>query len=142
MSTLYKDEVLHSQVLRLIGAAGHQGLTVAEVRDLLPQHHHGTLSGVLSILHQDMVIARLADKRNGCKIYVHPGFLDGRSAEQQGRGGASKAEIEHALSLVGLLEYWLQVDSGGSRFGTDRTKAERNHPLFFRELKSLWEERP
>ena len=140
-SQLYKDEVLHNQVLRLVDAAGHTGVTIAELRDALPAHHHGTLSGVLSLLHRDMRIARLVDKRNGCKIYVEPDFLDGRSAEAQGRG-VSKEEALFGQSLVGFLEYWMQVDTEGARFVTDKTKAERNQKMFFNQLKRMWEDRP
>ena len=142
MSRLIHDEAIHRKVFALIDNAGHAGLTIAELRSMVPAHHHGTLSGVLSILHQEMKIARLGEKREGCKVYVEPDFLDGRSAEAQGRGGPSKPEIEHAMSVVGMLEYWLQVDSDGSKFGTDKTKAERNQRLFFKELKVLFEQRP
>lgn len=140
-SNLYKNPVLQKTILRLIDDSGHQGLTVAELRDLIPDHHHGTLSGVLSVLHANLEIARLSEKRAGCKVYVHPDFLDGRSAEAQG-SGVSKAEVQFGQSVVGFLEYWMQVDSDGARFGTDRTKAERNHRLFLQELRGLWEQRP
>jgi hypothetical protein len=141
VSNLYKDPVVQKEVLRLVDAAGHEGRTIAEIRDLIPAKHHGTLSGVLSVLHRDLRLARLSEKRNGCKVYVHPDFLAGRDAEAQGRGGATKEEIDFALSVVGALEYWLQVDSAGARFATDKTKAERNQPLFFREIKGLWAQR-
>ncbi len=136
-STLYKDPVLQKHVTRLIDDAAHYGRTVAEIRDLLPAHHHGTLSGVLSVLHRDMVIARLTEKRGGCKIYVHPDYLDGRAAEQQGREGYSKQEVEEAMAIREFLEYYLQVDTAGSVYGTDKTKAERNQKLFFQQLKAL-----
>lgn len=142
MSNLYRDQTLQKHVLRLIDAATHRGLTVAEIREAIPANHHGTLSGVLSVLHADMKIARLAEKREGCKIYVHPDYLDGRAAEAQGRGGMSKAEVTFFESLDGFLEYYLQVDVDGSRFGTDKTKAERNQRLFFQQLKALYAERP
>lgn len=137
---LYEDAALQKRVVALIDRTGHTGLTIAELRERLSEHHHGTLSGVLSILHRDNQIARLAEKREGCKIYVHPDFLDGRSAEAQGRG-VSKEEVAYGQSLVGFLEYWMQVDTDGSRFGTDKTKAERNQRLFFTELKSMWGDR-
>lgn len=142
MSNLYKDPVLQKHILSLIDNTAHRGLTIAEIRSLVPQRHHGTLSGVLSVLHRDMVIARLSEKRGGCKVYVHPDYLDGRSAEAQGRGGHSKEEVDFATSVVGLLEYWLQVDSAGAKFATHKTKAERNQNLFFRELKAQWDQRP
>lgn len=36
--------------------------------------HHGTASGVLSVLHQSGAIVRALKARNGCKIYVHQDF--------------------------------------------------------------------
>jgi hypothetical protein len=38
--------------------------------------HHGTASGVLSVLHQSGAIVRLYSARNRCKIYVHQDFKD------------------------------------------------------------------
>lgn len=38
--------------------------------------HHGTASGVLSVLHQSNAIVRLYSARNRCKIYVHQNFKD------------------------------------------------------------------
>jgi DNA-binding MarR family transcriptional regulator len=38
--------------------------------------HHGTASGVLSVLHQSGAIVRLHKARNRCKIYVHQNFKD------------------------------------------------------------------
>lgn len=137
MSRLIYDKAIAQKVLALVDAEAFDGLTIAELREKFPAHHHGTLSGVLSILHRDNALARLSDKRGGCKVYVHPDYLDGRSAEAQGRGGPAKEEVEHALSVVGLLEYWLQVDTAGARFTTDKTKAERNPRLFFKELKQI-----
>jgi hypothetical protein len=140
----YRDENLQKQVLRFIDAAGHKGLTVAELRQVIPddQAHHGWISGALSLLHGDLKIARLTEKREGCKVYVHPDFLDSRQAEAQGRNGPTKDELAFLRSMEGVLEYWLQVDSQGARFGTDLTKAERNKALFIREIKGIWEGRP
>lgn len=140
-SGLYHNPSLQKHILGLIDASAHFGRTVAELRDLVPENHHGTISGVLSVMHRDMRIARLAERRNGCKIYVHPDFLDGRAAEAQGRDGYTKQEIEEAMAIRDFLDYWLQVDSDGSRFTTDRTKAERNQRLFFQQLKSLHADR-
>lgn len=142
MSRLIYDQALTKKVLALVDREAHRGLTIAELRDKVDAHHHGTLSGILSLLHRDLEIVRLSEKRDGCKVYVHPDFIDGRSAEIQGRGGPSKAEIEHAMSVVGMLEYWLQVDEDGARFKTDKTKAERNPRLFFKELRAIFEQRP
>lgn len=155
MSSLYSswrkpDSPLQKRLLSLIDAAGHQGLTVHEAYNHFdttnvnsPQFaHHGWISGALSVLHGDLRIARLSEKREGCKVYVHPDFLDNRRAEAQGSGRPSKEEVEWLRSLDSFLEYWMQVDTEGSRFGTDRTKAQRNQRLFFSEISGIWEQRP
>jgi hypothetical protein len=41
--------------------------------------HHGQASAALSVLHRENVIARLADKRSKCSIYVLPEFVNGRA---------------------------------------------------------------
>ena len=38
--------------------------------------HHGTASGILSVLHQSGAIVRTIKRRNGCKVYVHQDYKD------------------------------------------------------------------
>lgn len=64
--------------------AEEEGLTWQELGDAM-DWHHGTSSGCLSVLHKDGRIARLSDRRNRCKIYVHPDFVAGRAVEPHGR---------------------------------------------------------
>ena len=58
------------------------GVTWRELAEML-QLHHGTISGALSVLHKTGYISRLKDKRHGCKIYVLPNFVNGRTVEYQ-----------------------------------------------------------
>jgi predicted nucleic acid-binding Zn ribbon protein len=58
------------------------GVTWRELAEML-QLHHGTVSGALSVLHKTGYISRLKEKRNGCKIYVLPNFVNGRTVEYQ-----------------------------------------------------------
>jgi hypothetical protein len=67
-------------MLKVVAAHYERGITVAEARDIFPGHH-GTLSGVLSNLHAKGSLARLKNKRGGCKVYVLPGFVMGRETE-------------------------------------------------------------
>jgi len=67
----------------LLQQAGTNGLTWKELSSQT-QMHHGTASGTLSVMHKDQRIIRLTDKRNRCKIYVHPDFVIGRETETQG----------------------------------------------------------
>jgi len=75
---------LAPQVRALIATRGIQGMTVAELRDIATDHHHGTLSGSLSNLHRDGELALLNDKRNRCRIYVLPEFVNGRDVRPHG----------------------------------------------------------
>lgn len=84
-----KTATTQTKILTLLSEAGGRGATVAEVREALADEgHHGTISGALSNLHRDGVIARLADKRDRCKIYVAPPFVYNRRTEEQGWRGS------------------------------------------------------
>jgi DNA-binding MarR family transcriptional regulator len=43
--------------------------------------HHGSISGVLSVLHREGVLCRLKDRRNRCQIYVLPQFVGDSTIE-------------------------------------------------------------
>lgn len=136
MGDHYRDPALQGRILNLIDGATYRGLNVAELRERLPQHH-GHISGALSLLHRDMKIARLTEKREGCKVYVHPDFLDGRKAEPQGYGTLSKQEIEDLVALRDFVDYWLEEDVTGSRFVTTLSRMEQHKKMFFSRLKEL-----
>jgi hypothetical protein len=80
---------LQAWLLDTLAESGPYGHTIAELRPMAvevnPAWHHGDVSGCLSTLHKALVIARLADRRGRCKIYVMPEFVEGRSTERQGR---------------------------------------------------------
>ena len=142
--TSYRDERLQAKILRLVDMRQWGGMTVHELRQAIPEHeaHHGWISGALSELHRTNRLARLSDKRAGCKIYVTPDFIDSRPCEAQGHTGLSKEEILFFEDLDTFMNYWMRIDTDGARITTDRTKAERNHRLFFTELRKMWEDRP
>lgn len=71
-------------VLELLSWQGSLGVTWREVADRLDLHH-GSASGVLSVLHKEGVIARLAEARDRCKVYVLPSYVEGRATEPHGR---------------------------------------------------------
>lgn len=64
--------------------AGEDGLTWKELGEAMGWHH-GTASGCLSVLHMAGRIERLSEKRDRCKVYVHPDFVAGRETEAHGR---------------------------------------------------------
>lgn len=79
-----KTALRQAQTLAALHGAESSGLTWIELQQILPLHH-GTLSGVLSVLHKEEVICRLSEKRGRCKVYVLPQFVGGRLTEKQGR---------------------------------------------------------
>jgi len=73
---------LERKVITWLELQKGRGVIWRELSDML-ELHHGTVSGVLSILHKTGYISRLKDKRNGCKIYVLPNYVNGRAVEYQ-----------------------------------------------------------
>ncbi len=73
-----------SAALFALYQAGESGLTWKELGDAMGWHH-GTASGVLSVMHKDGRIARLKESRSRCKVYVHGDFVAGREVEPHGR---------------------------------------------------------
>jgi hypothetical protein len=71
-------------VLAYLAGCGPYGATWPEVAAVLGTHH-GTASGALSVLHKESRIARLAERRGRCKIYVRPEYVNGRETEPHGR---------------------------------------------------------
>ena len=63
------------KALALLKDARANGLTWKELSDHTGMHH-GTASGVLSVLHQAGAILRSIRVRNGCKIYYSIEYTD------------------------------------------------------------------
>jgi len=66
--------------LTMIAEAEDFGVTWQELSERF-KVHHGTASGVLSVLHLAGKIERLTATRNGCKIYVSPDWVFFRPTE-------------------------------------------------------------
>ena len=64
-----------ARALSYLKLAGVQGMTWKELAEGTGWHH-GTASGVLSVLHQSGAIVRAIKARNRCKIYVHQNYKD------------------------------------------------------------------
>lgn len=69
--------------LRALNDAGWDGLTWRELAAII-NAHHGTASGVLSVLHKEGLINRLTERRDRCKVYVLPSHTHWRSTEPHG----------------------------------------------------------
>lgn len=63
---------------------GSYGATWSDIAAAL-NVHHGSASGVLSVLHKAGKIMRLRQTRDRCKIYVLPDYVNGRDTEPHGR---------------------------------------------------------
>ena len=79
-----KTALRQAQALNLLSQREMMGLTWKEF-SAITGLHHGTSSGVLSVLHKTGRIARLKETRNGCKVYVDVFCVQGRVIEKQGR---------------------------------------------------------
>lgn len=138
----YRNEALQQRILHMLDAVGHDGLTSAEIEenfDPVTEAHHGDVSGALSMLHAGLRIARLTEKRKGCKVYVERDFLDNRPCEAQGYGDRlTKDEAARLIDQRGFMDYWFTVDTAGARFATDRTRAERYSKEFFRAARRMF----
>ena len=70
-----------SETLRLLRTAGSTGMTWHDLATALDVHH-GSASGLLSVLHRAGLVSRLSASRNRSKIYVLPIFVEGRTTEE------------------------------------------------------------
>lgn len=138
----YRNTDLQQRIQRIVDRSTFRGMTVHEVAahfDPETEAHHGDISGALAELHKNLVLARLSEKREGCKIYVHRDFLDSRPCEAQGRPEhLSKDEIAHLVEVRDFMDYWFTVDQDGARFTTDKTRAERYSKQFFARARRLF----
>jgi len=70
-----REENNQQRALSYLKIAGTSGMTWKELATGTGWHH-GTASGVLSVLHLSGAIVRTYTTRNRCKVYVHQNFKD------------------------------------------------------------------
>jgi hypothetical protein len=77
IDNIHSGRELNNQqlALLLLKKAGANGLTWKEMATATGWHH-GTASGVLSVLHKSDAIVRTIKIRNRCKVYVHQNYKD------------------------------------------------------------------
>lgn len=80
MDSSGKTSHLQRTAMLMITDSEDNGVTWKELADRL-HVHHGTASGVLSVLHLAGKIERLSATRNRCKIYVSPDWVFFRPTE-------------------------------------------------------------
>lgn len=66
-----------SLTLRIVNGTKTYGITWKELSEETGWHH-GQASGVLSVLHKEGLIERLAERRNKCAIYIGLNSVNGR----------------------------------------------------------------
>lgn len=76
--------LMQRKILELLQKQKDYGVTWDEAGHYF-NLHHGTVSGALSVLHKRGYISRLKQRRNRCKIYVLPNYVQGREVEYQGK---------------------------------------------------------
>ena len=82
--------------LLMILLSGIDGITWKELSELTGWHH-GTSSGVLSVLHKAERICRLTERRDRCRVYVYTDYLNGREHDMQGRKPKECPNCGHSL---------------------------------------------
>jgi len=77
VDNIHSGRELNNQelALHMLKRAGTVGLTWKDIATTTGWHH-GTASGVLSVLHMSGAIVRTYAVRNKCKVYVHQNFKD------------------------------------------------------------------
>ena len=60
----------------------YDGITWSELTERTGWHH-GSSSGVLSVLHKEGLIVRLKERRDTCAVYVAPVFTNGREISER-----------------------------------------------------------
>jgi hypothetical protein len=69
------------RLLIMLNATRERGMTWRDVA-AVTETNHGSASGLLSRLHKAGLIARLAEEREGSKVYVAPHWVLGRETEK------------------------------------------------------------
>jgi hypothetical protein len=75
LDNIHSGRELNNQQLALsiLKSRGTEGATWKEIATETGWHH-GTCSGILSVLHQSGAIVRTFTVRNRCKVYVHQNY--------------------------------------------------------------------
>lgn len=133
------DIPLDVLALRGLAFAADRGLTVKECRDLI-EDHHGSMSGTLSNLHYEERAALLAERRDGCHVYVLPQYVDGReTVEHRGLTTTKedRARVRRVMAVV--EEYMVPLDVTATGIST-QSKGERWPQLFANKVRRAWGE--
>lgn len=114
-----KARARQDRALRELAAAGDRGLTWRELDEVTGWHHHGTTSGVLSVLHRANRIARLTLRRQRCRVYVDLQHVDGRETDEAGRTAANRDAYDqgHRDGLLPAADAYAEGYRDGAAHG-------------------------
>lgn len=99
--------VLH--MMYLFGPSGVTWVDVAEQQSI----HHGSASGLLSVLHKERRIERLTLKRNGSSVYVLPEYVEGReTSPHKSHLAPARPSTEFFIQTLEDIRY--DLESGNS----------------------------
>jgi len=119
---------VQQKVLIAVDAGNTRGVTIKELRRLYPEHHHGSLSGALTNLHRDDVIARLEDQRDKCKIYVMPWYVGERVTEKPGHNKGLARILDSLDALAEVHKAKMVVNRRNGTSGWACTECNQKHP--------------
>lgn len=86
------------RLLIMLNATQERGMTWRDVA-AVTETSHGSASGLLSRLHKRGAIRRLSDEREGCKVYVTPNWVLGRTTEAPTRSSDNRLLDDMAALL-------------------------------------------
>lgn len=106
------------RTLSLLMFSRNEGLTWRELSSMTGWHH-GTASGALSVLHKAGLIARLAERRERCAVYVALDFVNGREIQSH------KPNVSGQLLSTILEELQSDLEQGHFSVALARVRATR-----------------
>jgi hypothetical protein len=98
LDTNGKTSDFQFHALQLIEDSQDKGVTWKELSDRL-NIHHGSASGVLSVLHLVGKIERLSETRNRCKVYVSIPWVMFRNTEEH-KSNQTKLTVTNSVFQV------------------------------------------
>ena len=108
-----------NHALTALHHAGVRGLTWFELAETL-NLHHGSASGVLSVLHKVGAIDRLTERRGRCAVYTHPTYTADRETAPYTPSKANRLLVEILTELADDL------NSGRTTLAKQRINATLN----------------
>lgn len=94
-----KTSEMMDVVYRAVRIGQQAGLTSAELREVLPDEHHGRITSALTKLHIAGKVSALREKRGNCGVYVIPYYVNGRP-ERHYRRQNVELQVDDVVALM------------------------------------------